>query len=1300
MNTVGTYNNSQARHSQTKNYIILGALIAVSLVLRIIDIKHSFGFHPDERHIMMTAEGLSLNDMNPHSFAYGSLIFYLLKAIGALIALFTTARINYDDYFIIGRTLSSLSICGTAVVVYQLANRIFSDVRIGLLGALLVLTNPFLLQQSHFYTVDPILMFFTALCLLSMASVTKNVSIKSSLFVGITFGLALGVKISALSLLVLLTGGHLIAHDRFSSRRIGSFVVSLFTAAVVAVAVMPYALLDYATFARHNLEQLNMVWGKAVLAYTVQYLGTAPYLYHLDQMLNVTVGPWVLIPAFVGMLWCLIAPKDGRSVLIVLWAVIVFFVIGKYQVKFPRYLLPIYPVLLLCAARALVGTWDILKSKELKLLGTTLLVIVLGFSTLRFGAWFNLYRQEHSYVQASKWIFANIPANSLLAGVHWDDRLPISLPGVQMTNYPYVELQMYEYDAPHKINKIISDISRSDYVVFPTQRIPGSVPRSQERQTTAKLLSLMFSDGGGFKLIKSFKPRPSLLGVSYNDDTADESLSVYDHPKVTIFKNEGKLTPEQLRAAINEQPSLTKTEALQLILSRNAPPESTENSAPICFLILWIIAIEALSLSLLPFLYKGLSSFPDLGLGICKCLGVFLFGVICWLGNSAHFWLASDRNIILIAFSWIAFSASTAYKNRLNLGLEIAYRKKHLITAQLIFWAIFGIFLLFRAFQPEIYWGEKPMDSSFLHYFRRLETLPPEDPWSPGNTLNYYYLGTYIFSILLKLTNVPAQYGFNLGIATIAGWIASCVFSLLLAISKRRIASAFFAAAIVFLANPEMLRLAIFGSRPIGFDLFWASTRLFRSPAFSEFPLWSLLFADLHAHLIAVPCSLAVLALSFKFFSDEGEDLRDRIPVLIIIGLMLGALLSINTWDLIFYAPLVAICIFVGGWFRVRAGSSIIEIGKEAIIMGAFAITVMVPFIPSLLRESNINKGAVYPNEFNNLTHHLLFFGTWLIPMLLMFLTIASGLKACRRDVLCFVIAALICGLLVGINRWLGSPSTPWDVVFFYYIVLISAGLLITNQRFAFPAMLAGYGAIFALAGELFFLESRMNTIFKFYIPTGGLFAIAGAGSLLLNKSRQSGIGNGLAALRSTASMLAYTPLVVGVIGGGIAIYSMTTFERIEGPRPTLDGFAYLNKASPDEAAAYAFLRTKIAGTPRLLEAGGPPYREFGRVTMFTGLPTLLGWEYHVLQRGTPVNTVNERKTVIEQIYSSEMLDPAIALIQKHRVEYIFVSSLERKTYPESGLKKFSDSPNIFPVVFSSGDTVVYRSPVSQQNLD
>ena len=74
--------------------------------------------------------------------------------------------------------------------------------------------------------------------------------------------------------------------------------------------------------------------------------------------------------------------------------------------------------------------------------------------------------------------------------------------------------------------------------------------------------------------------------------------------------------------------------------------------------------------------------------------------------------------------------------------------------------------------------------------------------------------------------------------------------------------------------------------------------------------------------------------------------------------------------------------------------------------------------------------------------------------------------------------------------------------------------------------------------------------------------------------------------------------------------------NRVQTPKPTLDGMAYLRSKAPDELAAYEWLNSNIKGIPVILEAHGDRYQEFTRVAMNTGLPTVLGWDYHVFQRG------------------------------------------------------------------------------------
>ena len=95
------------------------------------------------------------------------------------------------------------------------------------------------------------------------------------------------------------------------------------------------------------------------------------------------------------------------------------------------------------------------------------LLFVLGFSVVYACAWIQLYFQVHPYKVASEWIFGNIPQGSVLAGPHWDDRLPISIPGKDAPRYFVmegrdVELPFYERDTRDKLNIILRRASKAE----------------------------------------------------------------------------------------------------------------------------------------------------------------------------------------------------------------------------------------------------------------------------------------------------------------------------------------------------------------------------------------------------------------------------------------------------------------------------------------------------------------------------------------------------------------------------------------------------------------------------------------------------------------------------------------------------------------------------------------------------------------------------------------------------------------------------------------------------------------------
>jgi hypothetical protein len=152
------------------------------------------------------------------------------------------------------------------------------------------------------------------------------------------------------------------AHSKALSKLFACFAVGV----LVFVLAEPYAILDFDTFVRQTREQTSMVRGIWRPPYTIQYERTVPYFYHLKQMLWYTMG-WpvftvvacgvlaasvrVLIDLLDKILRREISSKPLHPEMIPLVFVAVFFLAtGYFQVKFPRYLLPLYPMLFIFAA--------------------------------------------------------------------------------------------------------------------------------------------------------------------------------------------------------------------------------------------------------------------------------------------------------------------------------------------------------------------------------------------------------------------------------------------------------------------------------------------------------------------------------------------------------------------------------------------------------------------------------------------------------------------------------------------------------------------------------------------------------------------------------------------------------------------------------------------------------------------------------------------------------------------------------------------------------------------------------------
>jgi uncharacterized membrane protein/DNA-binding beta-propeller fold protein YncE len=142
---------------------------------------------------------------------------------------------------------------------------------------------------------------------------------------------------------------------------------------------------------------------------------------------------------------------------------------------------------------------------------------------------------------------------------------------------------------------------------------------------------------------------------------------------------------------------------------------------------------------------------------------------------------------------------------------------------------------------------------------------------------------------------------------------------------------------------------------------------------------------------------------------------------------------------------------------------------------------------------------------------------------------------------------------------------------------------------------------------------------------------------------------------------------------------------------PTLNGLAFKVRMNPQEYDAIMWLRENVKGHPVILETTGKSYQAYSRISMNTGLPTLLGWASHVYSKGYTWQEVFEHSKAIDTIYDTTDIEEAMELIRKFNIAFIYVGYLERERHDPFGLQKFDRYPNFFGLVYRNPKVSIYE---------
>jgi uncharacterized membrane protein len=213
-----------------------------------------------------------------------------------------------------------------------------------------------------------------------------------------------------------------------------------------------------------------------------------------------------------------------------------------------------------------------------------------------------------------------------------------------------------------------------------------------------------------------------------------------------------------------------------------------------------------------------------------------------------------------------------------------------------------------------------------------------------------------------------------------------------------------------------------------------------------------------------------------------------------------------------------------------------------------------------------------------------------------------------------------------------------------------------------------------------------MNTVFKLYYQAWVLLALASAfGAFYLWHTLKRGFR---AAWAFGFALL----FALSMVYPALAVPSRTNnFEaNSDSGIPTLDGWHWVRRYYPDDYAAIEFLRQTSAPNSVILEAVGDQYSFYNRVSVATGLPTILGWGGHELQWRGDYDEAGPRERDVETIYKTFDARQALELLEKYGVDYVIVGSLERDKY-QLGTPMIEKFAKIGELVFNEGSMRIYR---------
>jgi YYY domain-containing protein len=262
---------------------------------------------------------------------------------------------------------------------------------------------------------------------------------------------------------------------------------------------------------------------------------------------------------------------------------------------------------------------------------------------------------------------------------------------------------------------------------------------------------------------------------------------------------------------------------------------------------------------------------------------------------------------------------------------------------------------------------------------------------------------------------------------------------------------------------------------------------------------------------------------------------------------------------------------------------------------------------------------------------------------------------------------------------------------------------LMRGERPAVPA-LATAGGTSLQAGGAEAAIAIVSPLAAVMPPSGSTSGSEASGTLGRVAPSSSGAGSGLRRLRllTVSGIVLWIAVAIALVGAA-AIYPVLAVSVRTNSLTlarSLDGAAYMDTDAVDQgdAQAIAWLNAHVVGNPVIVEgARYDEYTHYGRVSAFTGLPTLLGWgghevqwRYNWLQQPGNSAIIDQRLDAVTRIYTVDNQQQVLALLHRYSVKYVYVGAAEHQLFPSANLGRFA---SYLRVVYHSANVTIYEVP-------